>query len=99
LIGVKAFRGTALRRVTIPSNVEVIGEVCFSGCGKLSEVRFEEGPRLVRIGDGVFDSTGITKIEIPSGVQVVERGALGPALESVESGEDVPAADAPDVDE
>ncbi len=58
-IGDSAFELTGLTSVTIPASVESIGSVAFRFCSNLHLVRMlgETPPTL---GDGVFESTGIT---------------------------------------
>jgi hypothetical protein len=65
------FAVTGLKKITIPSSVEVIGENSFSWCRSLSEVTFERGSKLQRIEELAFYLTGLKKITIPSSVEVI----------------------------
>ena len=45
----------------------------FCECKELSEVVFEEGSRLEKIGRGCFGGTGIRRIVIPKGVTEIQE--------------------------
>jgi hypothetical protein len=60
-----------LKKITIPSSVELIGERGFFSCKSLREITFEAGSKLRRIGGRAFDNTGLWKIVIPSSVEVI----------------------------
>lgn len=51
--------------VWIPNTVEEIGEKAFSHCTALTEIVFEEGTALKKIGAKAFSMTGITEFEVP----------------------------------
>jgi hypothetical protein len=59
----------ALRIVTIPATVEVIGSEGFNHCENLVTVLFTEPSRLRTIEDGAFKHTGLTSITIPASVE------------------------------
>ena len=60
----------SLVSVSIPNTVEEIGEGAFSGCVKLSTLRFASGSRLTTIGASAFWScSSITSLTIPDSVR------------------------------
>jgi hypothetical protein len=61
-----AFFRTGLRKMTIPSSVEVIGECCFSTSRFLCEITSETGSKLKEIGRWTFDGINLAKIALPS---------------------------------
>ncbi len=73
-IAPRAFEGcAALRRVTLPASLQIIGEMAFSGCVHLSRVRIPGG--VARVGTLAFAKcTGLERVVIEPGVQ-----ALGPS--------------------
>jgi hypothetical protein len=48
-IGKRAFRGTGLVGIILPSSVAILGEGCFAECKSLSSVTFEAGSPLLGI--------------------------------------------------
>jgi hypothetical protein len=58
----EAFEGTSIRRIVIPSSVEVIEEEAFFGCEKLVEVEFEGD--LCEIGVNAFDFSRIESLKV-----------------------------------
>jgi len=77
-IGDEAFRGTGLFSITIPAGVTSIGNQAFFGISELTGITFEEGSRLVSIGDYAFAyCTGITNITIPASVRSIGDQAFG----------------------
>jgi serine/threonine protein kinase len=65
---IKDFRNWKGVSVTIPDNVEVIGDYCFQSCKSLRNVTFRPGSKLKRIGFSVFKRTGLNSIRIPKTV-------------------------------
>lgn len=66
-IGFKAFVSCKnLTSVEIPNGVTKIGDYAFSGTG-LTELTLPDS--LTELGDSIIDSTQITRIEIPAGVE------------------------------
>ena len=60
----------ALRKVTVPASVEVIGKYAFSGCKNLKTVELSEG--LSEIGLGAFfDCTSLKNIELPESLLTI----------------------------
>jgi hypothetical protein len=70
-IGNWAFRGSHLRSIRIPVNVEKIGEYCFYQCGSFDEIVFESGCNLKEIGNQAFSGSGLKAIEIPPCCEVL----------------------------
>ena len=58
-IGRRWFWGCTIESVAIPASVGVIEEEAFWECGRLREVVFQEGIRLVKIPYGCFAKTGV----------------------------------------
>ena len=59
---------SALKQISIPSSVRLIGDYAFRHCKKLEEVMLCEG--LLEIGERAFSScTALKRIEIPSSVR------------------------------
>ena len=62
----------SLVSVSIPNTVEEIGEGAFSGCVKLSTLRFAPGSRLTTIGASAFWScSSITSLTIPDSLRSI----------------------------
>jgi hypothetical protein len=58
--------------VTIPANVESIGDLCFSACVALVNVRFENGSKLSKISVRSFQRcSALAEIRIPAGVEMI----------------------------
>jgi hypothetical protein len=68
----EAFFCAHLRRICIPSSVEVIGEGGFFNCAELSDVTFEPGSKLQKMEAWTFFScASLQRIRIPSSVEVI----------------------------
>ena len=74
-----------IREVVIEKYVTSIGNFAFSECRTLESVTFAEGSQLTSIGDGAFDGTALTSIEIPASVTSIGVDAFSSCdyLESV----------------
>jgi hypothetical protein len=70
-IGKSAFYECVIKSIGIPSNAEVIGEFCFSGCNSLCGVTFEAGSKLKEIGRSAFHATGVDRLEIPAHCEIL----------------------------
>ena len=66
----------SLKTVNIKKDVETLSPSMFNGIGTLSTVDFEDGCQIKTLPTGVFRSTGITAIEIPSSVELIEPEAF-----------------------
>ena len=68
-----AFNGiNSLIDVIIPKEVISIGDSCFSNCGKIKNVTFEDGSELTTIGSSAFyGNFMLEKIIIPKGVSKI----------------------------
>ena len=60
----------SLRTVNIPRLIEEIPESMFYGCGQLRSCSIPETVRS--IGEGAFSDSGITRLELPSGIKSIE---------------------------
>jgi|GEM_PF-5093021 len=83
-IAKKAFRGEeALKSVTIPASVTAILDQAFENCKNLSEITFEGGSQLTKIGIGAFaaeDVAGvpaaIEELRLPASLTELGEGAF-----------------------
>lgn len=66
----------SLQSITIPNQVERIGEYAFSYTKKLGTIVFEDDSSLKYIDRCAFMSSGITNIAIPSPVEVIGNQAF-----------------------
>lgn len=67
-IGAEAFAASALREITIPASVAVLGDRAFYYSSDLQTVQFAEGIGAMTWGSGLFKNTAVDGIAIPSGV-------------------------------
>ena len=75
-IGMSAFSGTALTRVTFPASLEELGSHAFR-IASLSEVSFEEGSCLKKIAAQCFqDCAELSSIVLPASVKEVLNAAF-----------------------
>lgn len=66
----KAFAGTKIREVVIPSSVILIGDLAFVFCSSLKQITIPSS--LISIGKGAFGfCTSLTHIIIPSSVKLI----------------------------
>ena len=73
----KAFSGTAITKITIPSTIEKIGTAAFSYNNSLTEVVFAEGGALEKISWGSFAyCLGLKTFTVPSSVKTVDGMAF-----------------------
>ena len=66
--------GSDVMKVTVPNEIEVIGDGAFKYCDKLSTVII--GDNVEKIGEGAFLGTGISKIVIPESVTTLGKDAF-----------------------
>ena len=67
-----AFYGAEITGVTIPSNVETIGDGAFYDCLSLKNIIFEDNARLMRIEDQAFRGCKtLTSIVLPDGIEYI----------------------------
>ena len=76
IIGEAFSRMDTFTEVTIPENVNKIGNLAFSGCANLEKVTFEgSGPE--KISEETFsECVSLKEISIPDSVKVIDRGAF-----------------------
>lgn len=60
-----------ITRVCFPSSLQTIEDYCFKECKSLKRISFAVDSRLVKIGDLAFEQTSITKIILPSSIEVI----------------------------
>jgi len=68
VIGILAFRNTAITEIVIPNSVVTIDNYAFEMCYDLEVVSFETGSSLQTLGIGVFSRTGVIDIVLPNSV-------------------------------
>lgn len=74
-----AFAGcTALESVTLPSKLTHIDTGTFKGCHRLKQIDIPA--TVTRIDDDAFRDTGLTSIDLPSGLTIIGRAAFGWSL-------------------
>ncbi|MCR5122269.1 MAG: leucine-rich repeat domain-containing protein, partial [Ruminococcus sp.] len=74
-IGEEAFKNCVfLKSIKISDTVETIGNKAFSGCTNLTDVEFSKN--LKTIGSYAFNECGITKADLPDGLQKIEHRAF-----------------------
>lgn len=74
-IGPGAFSESSLTTISIPSNINSIGEAAFYNCKELTTVNIEEG--VCYIGNSAFaDCPALYAINIPSTVATIGRGVF-----------------------
>lgn len=72
----KAFaNGHALELVTFPETITWIGQEAFANCPLLTGITLPSS--LASLGARVFDGTMITRLELPSSLEVVPSGLVG----------------------
>jgi hypothetical protein len=64
-----AFYECAIQSIEIPSNIEMIGDWCFSDCKSLCEITFESISKLKEIGKNAF-SNRLECVKVPAGFTV-----------------------------
>ena len=70
--GALAYNDNKIKKIFVPKTVLFINEVGFNSCFQLTEVRFEEGSRLEKIGLYAFAGCyKLMKIDIPSSVKTI----------------------------
>lgn len=68
-LGDRAFRGTKIVGVDIPTGVTTIGEAVFSGCSNLSRVTLHDN--IASIGNHAFESCKIYSIDLPDSLTIL----------------------------
>lgn len=72
-LGNGAFRNCPkLEEATLPDSLETIGECVFQNCTALKQVNISAKSKINVIGMAAFENSGITSINIPSGVAAIE---------------------------
>lgn len=63
-----------LKSVTIESGITEIPPLCFSNCGKITEIKIPAS--VTNIGESAFSGTSLKNLEIPNGVQTIGKAAF-----------------------
>jgi len=63
-----------LKSVTIESGITEIPSLCFSNCGKITEINIPAS--VTSIGESAFSDTSLKNLEIPNGVQTIGKAAF-----------------------
>ena len=82
----------ALKTLVIGGETTTIQGTTFQGCTALNNVSFEEGNKVISIGNSAFAScTSLTSIDIPAAVTTIEQSTFNGCrnLRSVSMGENV----------
>lgn len=75
IIGFKAFEGSSISSVTIPSSVHTIKDRAFAGCSQLVKVNLSAG--LQKIWEAAFESCiQLRSIDLPDTVDFIGRNAF-----------------------
>ena len=65
---------TNLESVTLPSKLTYLGNIAFADCTSLTNIDIPDS--VIWIGTSAFNGSGLTEIEIPSGVDTIENYAF-----------------------
>lgn len=63
-----------LKSVTIENGITEIPPLCFSNCGKITEITIPAS--VTSIGESAFSGTSLKNLEIPNGVQTIGKAAF-----------------------
>ena len=81
-IGTRAFYGTGIKSVRMPSTLVRIGFVAFSGCSNLKTVELNKG--LLEIGNNAFWNTAqLTSMKLPSTLKKIGSYSFGKSMVSI----------------
>jgi hypothetical protein len=61
----------SLRTIRIPSNIEILGDGCFTWCRQLADVNFDDGCFVNVIGECAFSYSSIREFMVPASVEVL----------------------------
>ena len=88
-IGYGGFSDTNIEKVFIPKTVLFLNDFCFLGCSSLTEIRFEEGSLLERIGlYSIYNIKKLEKLDVPKSLSqydTIESSALYPGFSELYS--------------
>lgn len=80
-----AFYNSGLARVDIPGSLKTLAQGAFAMCKNLKKVSFDDGLRMLGTNKrypsgsaymGVFESSGIESVQLPSTLQMIESRAF-----------------------
>ena len=70
-IGNNAFENAKITKIFIPKTILFLGTECFDYCHELTEVRFEKGSQLEKLGKWVFfECSKLERIDIPASFRI-----------------------------
>ena len=67
------FSNSGLEKITIPRAVARIGDSAFYNCKKLKRVMFQDGSKLVTMGEKSFSGAAIEEFVAPPGLRDIGR--------------------------
>jgi hypothetical protein len=83
-LGYYSFAYTGITSVFIPKTIYCIYTLAFEGCTSLTEVRFEGGSRLWKLGIWIFwKCTALKKIDFPASITTIEINSVWKFFEYV----------------
>ncbi|MDD4316136.1 MAG: leucine-rich repeat protein, partial [Clostridia bacterium] len=79
-VAARGFAVEGIKSVTVPQSVTSIGDYAFSA-QTIFSIDFEEGSRLIDIGNGAFSGSSIETVSLPSGVKHIGNAAFSACLQ------------------
>lgn len=73
IFGHYAFSNSTIEYISIPKQVSIIENGCFSECKKLKKVDIPEDSNLVYLGKNVFDNSSIESIYFPKKLKEIDQ--------------------------
>lgn len=62
---------TEITGITVPADIQTIGNNAFDNCTALASIKFEEGSVLTSIGDQAFRKTAVKKVDFPKSLKAL----------------------------
>ncbi len=80
-IGIGAFQNcTSLNGISFPASMKEIGKNAFNGDTKLASAEFVKDGELTTLGDGVFQKTALSAVELPKNVSKIGKDVFSQCL-------------------
>ena len=70
-----AFQNSKLRDITFEGPIDYIGDYAFMNCADLTSIDLPDGIKGLK--DGVFSGTGLTRLEIPTSIEIIGNNVIG----------------------
>lgn len=70
------FGNTKIKRITLPSTLQILGDNAFCQCAELKCVNFRNGSKLETIGRHCFSESGIETVTLPKTLKTVSASAF-----------------------